>query len=79
MPVPNPQLPTISLEGFIIELKTIIRDQCVQDSKLGDDIPLDKPHSIRNPDVSKWLSFYPFGKIVRFDEEPPLVPYSLGK
>ena len=49
------------------------------DSKLGDNIPPDKPLSIHIPDVSKWLSFHPLGKIVRPDKEPPLVPYSSGK
>ena len=49
------------------------------DSKLGDDIPLDKPLSIHIPDVSKWLSFYPLGKIVRPSKKLPSVPYCLGK
>ena len=49
------------------------------DSKPSDDIPPDKPFGIHVPDVSKWLSFYPFGKIVCPDDEPPSVPYSSGK
>ena len=79
IPVPTPKLPTISLEGFIVKLKTIILDQCVRNSKPGDNVPLDEPLSIHVPNIGKGLGFHPLGKVVRADEEPFLVPYGLGK
>ena len=49
------------------------------DSKTCDDISPDKPLSIHVSNISKWLSFYPLGKIICPNKEPSLVPYSLGK
>ena len=77
--VPNSQLPTISLEGFTVKLKTIIRDQSVRNSKRGDNIPPDEPLSVHVPDISKGLSFHLLGKVVHADEEPSSVSCSLRK
>ena len=38
-------------KGFAIKLKTIIRDECTKDSKLSDNIFLDKSFSIHIPDI----------------------------
>ena len=44
------------------------------DPKPSDDIPPDEPFSIHVPDVSKRLNFYPLGKIIHLDKEPPSIP-----
>ena len=79
IPIPNPQLPAISLEGFTVKLETVIRDQRVWHPKLGDNIILEEFLGIHVLDIGVGLSFHPFGKVVRADEELSSVPYGLRK
>ena len=79
IPIPNPQLPAISLEGFTVKLETVIRDQRVWHPKLGGNIILEEFLGIHILDIGVGLDFHPFDKVVRADEELSLVPYGLRK
>jgi len=67
------------MKGFVVKLKTVIWDQSMRNSKPSDNALSDESFGIHVPNIGKGLDFYPLGKVVRADEEPSLVPYSLRK
>ena len=58
------QIRTIFLEGFIVELKAIIRDKSIGNPESSNNVLPDEPFDIYIPDVSQRLSFDLLGEIV---------------
>jgi len=65
IPIRNSQVATIPPKGLAIKLKSIIRDECIRDPKLSDNVFPNKSLGIYIPDICQWLSFDPFGKVIR--------------
>ena len=52
IPIYNPQLATISSKHFAVELKAVVRDEHIRNSKLSDNIFPNKSFRIHVPKVS---------------------------
>ena len=63
----NSQVITVSLEGFAIKLKAIIRDEGTRDPEMCDNVFPSKFLGIHIPDICQGLSFNPLSKVVRID------------
>ena len=61
----NPQVTTVSLEGFTIELKAIIRDEGTRDLEPSDNVFPNKFLGIYIPDICQGFSLNLFSEIVR--------------
>ena len=68
VPIRNPQITAISLEGFANKLNPVVRDESTRDLELGDDVFPEKLFGINVFDIRQGFSFYPFGEIVRADQ-----------
>ena len=68
IPIRNAQVITIPLEGFAIKLKTIVRDEGMRDSKLSDNIFLNKSLGIHVPDIYQWFSFNTLDEVIHADQ-----------
>ena len=77
IPVLYSQITTVSFENFTIKLKSIVRDEGVWDSKSCDNVFLDKSFNIHVPDICQWFNFDPLGKVIRANQQIPLIPYCL--
>ena len=64
------QLATISSESFTIELKPVVRDQCVRNSKSGDNVFPNKLLCVLISNIREGLSLDPFCKVISSDKEP---------
>ena len=58
------QVTAVSSKRFAIELKVVVRDEGVRDSKLGDYVFPNKLLGVHVPDVCQGLDFNPFGEVV---------------
>ena len=77
IPIYYAQVSTIPLDGFAIELKTVVQDESMRDSKPSDNIFPNKSLGIHIPDICQWFSFNPLGKVIRADQQILLIPYCL--
>ena len=59
------QVTAVSPKRFAIELKAVVQDEDMRDSKLSDNIFPHKLLGVHIPDVCQGLSFNLFGEIVR--------------
>ena len=75
----NSQIAAISPEGFTIKLKAVVQDEGVRDPEPDDNVFPKKFLGIYVFDIHQGLSFNPFGKVVRADQQIPLIPYGLGE
>ena len=75
----NFQIKATSFERFAIKLKAIVRDEGARDPEPGDNVFPDKFLGIHISDIHQGLNFNPFSKVVRTDQQIPLVPYSFGE
>ena len=67
IPIRNAQVTIVPLEGFVIKLKTIVRDKGMRDPKPSDNIFPNKSLGIHIPDICQWFSFNPLGEVIRVD------------
>lgn len=68
--VSNAQFTIIPLENFTIKLEPVVQDQCVQNSKFGDNVFLDKLLCILISDVGERLSLDPFREVINSNKQP---------
>ena len=68
------QITAIPLEGFTIKLQSIIRDKCVRDSKLSNNILPNKFLSICIFDICQRFSFNPLGEVIRANQQISFIP-----
>jgi len=73
--VRNSQVATVFLEGLIIKLKAIVRDEVMRDSKSSNDVPPNEFLCIHVPDVGQGLNFDPFGEIVCVNHQVSFISY----
>ena len=73
------QLTEISSKGFVVELKSIVRDEGMRYFEAGDNVLLDKLLYIHISDIRQRLSFNPFGEIVCADQQIFLISRCFGK
>ena len=71
------QVIAIPPEGFVIELKTVVRDEGTRDSKLSNNIFPNKSLGIHIPNICQWFNFNPFGEVIRANQQIPLIPCCL--
>ena len=65
IPIRYSQVTTVSLEGFAIKLKAIVRDEGTRDFESSDNVFPDKFLGIYIPDIYQGFDFDPFSEVVR--------------
>ena len=78
-PICNSQITAVSLEAFVIKLKSIVRDEAMRDPEPGDNVFLDKFLGVYIFDVCQGLGFNPFGEIVCANQHISLVTCYFGE
>ena len=73
------QITTIPSKGLAIKLQSIIRDECMRDSKQSDNILPNKFLSIRISDICQRLHFNPLSKVIYADQQISFIPYCFRK
>ena len=68
------QITTIPSKGLAIKLQSIIRDECMRDSKTSDNILPNKFLSIRISDICQNFSFNPLGKVICTNQQISFIP-----
>ena len=63
-----PQVRAVFPEGSAIELKAIIRDEGMRNSKSSNNTLPDKPFDLYIPDICQRFSFDPLGEIIYADQ-----------
>ena len=62
------QVTAIPPKGFTVGLKSIVRDECMRDSKLSDNIFPNKSFGIHILDICQWFSFNTLGEVICTDQ-----------
>ena len=63
VPICNSQITVVSLEGFAIKLKSIVRDEGTKDLELGENIFPNKLFGVNISYIRQKLGFNPFSEI----------------
>ena len=78
-PIRNSQIIAVSLEAFVIKLKSIVRDEGMRDPEPGDNVFPDKFLGVHISDVCQGLGFNPFDEIVCANQQISLVTCCFGE
>ena len=68
------QITAIPPEGLTIKLQSVVRDKCMRDSKLSDNILPNKFHSICIFDICQRFDFNPLCKVIYIDQQISFIP-----
>ena len=77
--VSDPKLTAILLEVLAIKLETVVRDECVWSSEVGNNVFPDEFLGIHVPNVGQRFSLHPFGEVIGSNYYVSLVPCSFGE
>ena len=79
IPVSDPKLAAILPEVLAIKLETVVRDECVWSSEVGNNVFPDEFLGIHVPDVGQRFSLHPFSEVISSNYYVSLIPYSFGE
>ena len=79
IPIRDTHITVVPSESLAIKLKSVVRDEGMGNSKSSNNVLPHKLFDIHVPDVCRWVSFNPLGKVISVDQKPFPVFYCFGE